>query len=126
MTSPDWTFTFLRVASGLAMLPYGWSKIENYAGTMQFMTGMGIPSFVAMLVVAAETVGAVSLVLGFATRFCAASLAVVMVGAVIAVHGMGYMQGFATPLLFLLMFLPLVVKGAGAWSIDRKIAALMK
>lgn len=118
---PGCALTFLRVTAGLAILPYGLQKVENFSGTLAFFGGMGIPSFIGVLVIVAETVGALSLILGFCTRFCAWSLALIMVGAIIAVHGMGYMAGYATPLLFLLLFLAIAMNGATECSIDGKM-----
>lgn len=125
--SNDYGMLLLRVCAALAMLPYGIGKTDllvdgSYGQTVQFFAGSGIPWIVTILVIIAETVGAVSLILGFCTRFCAAALMVVMAGAVHFVFGMGYMTGYATPLLFLIAFLPLVINGAGAWSIDGLIA----
>ncbi|MSR87099.1 DoxX family protein [Candidatus Peribacteria bacterium] len=124
-TKNDLGTMLLRVGAGLAMLPFGIQKVQTFEGTMQFFTGMGIPYFIAVLVVVAETLGAVALVLGFCSRFCAALLAVIMVGAVYAMFSSGYFAGYATPLLFLIMFVPLVVNGAGAWSVDAEISKKM-
>lgn len=124
----DYGMLTLRVCIGLAMLPYGLSKIGfmgqgSVSGTVQFMSGMGIPAIIAYLVILAETVGCVALILGFCTRFCAASLAVVMAGAVYFMFGNGYMMGYATPLLFLIAYIPLVINGAGAYSMDPMLSA---
>ena len=126
-TKNDYSIMLMRVAVGAAMLPYGLMKLGVIGGgtfqqTMGFLTSMGIPSFIAILVIAGESLGAVSLILGFCTRFCAASLTVIMGGAVMAMMSKGYMMGYATPLLFLIMFATLVQTGAGAWSIDGLIA----
>lgn len=78
-----------------------------------------------------ELLGAACLLLGFGTRFAAASLLVLTVVATYAVHlpaewgslgdlAMGYAisdQGFGNfklPLLFMAMLLPLLFTGAGA------------
>ncbi|MBP9774172.1 MAG: DoxX family protein [Candidatus Peribacteraceae bacterium] len=126
-TKNDYGILFLRVASGIAMLPYGLSKLGIIGGgtfqdSMGFLTGMGIPFFVAILVIVGESLGAISLIIGFCTRFCAASLTVIMAGAVMAMMSKGYMAGYATPLLFLIMYVTLTLNGAGAWSIDQIIA----
>lgn len=53
---------------------------------MGFFTGtLGIPA-IAFLVIMAESFGALSLILGFATRFSAASITLVMLGAVQMAH----------------------------------------
>ncbi|MBI1812309.1 DoxX family protein [Candidatus Peregrinibacteria bacterium] len=121
-TNHDYGTLLLRVGAGAAMLPFGILKLQTFTGTMQFLTSQGIPSFIAFLVILGESVGALSMIVGFCTRFCAASLAVIMIGAVAATYGSGYMTGFVIPLLFLFMFLPLIVHGGGAWSADEAIA----
>jgi len=120
-TQPTYNALLLRVASGAAMLPFGIMKIQTYDQTISFMTGAGIPWIIAILVIIAETLGALALILGLCTRFCAGSLAVIMVGAIFATYSMGYMSGFVIPLLFLIMFLSLTISGGGAWSADESI-----
>ncbi len=126
-TSQDKGLFLLRVGAGAAMLPFGLAKIGiigdvTLAQSLQFFASMGIPSFIGVLVIIAETVGAVSLIAGFCTRFCSASLAVIMVGAIIAGYGSGYFVGYVSPLLFLIMLLSLTIDGAGAWSLDLMIS----
>lgn len=116
-----------RLALGLVMLPHGLQKAvglfggPGFEGTMGFMTGMGIPAFIAALVIIGESVGAIALILGFCTRFCAASLAVIMLGAIILVHGAsGFFapSGYEYHLLAIGLGLVLVIQGGGAWSLD--------
>ncbi len=121
-TSHSYSFLLLRVSAGAAMLPFGIQKVQTFDATMGFLTGAGIPWIIAILVIIGESVGAISLILGFCTRFCAASLAVIMTGAVYMMFDKGYMMGYATPLLFLLLYLPLILAGAGAYSVDGVIA----
>lgn len=130
-TGNDYGMLVLRVTAGAAMLPYGLTKVgilagPGIAGTIEFFGGMGIPAFVAVLVMIAETVGAASMIFGFCTRFCAASLGVVMIGAAYTMRDAGFFTGYATPLLFLFLFLPLIVNGAGAMSMDGAIAKKMR
>lgn len=85
-----------------------------------------------------ELLGALALALGLATRFFSFSLMVLTVVAIAAVHWpeqwgslsellMGYrfsdMRGdgfgnYKLPALYLVMFLPLLLGGAGKWSLD--------
>lgn len=73
-----------------------------------------------------ELVGPVALVLGLGTRFASASLIVLTVVAWTSVHaGNGYNvcdNGFKLPLIYLVMFLPLLLSGAGKLSLDHLIA----
>jgi putative oxidoreductase len=101
----------------------------GYSGTMGFLTGtVGLPTIVAFLVIAAESAGALALIFGFLTRFCAASLAVVMLGAILMAHGQnGFFmnwqggqagEGYEYHILAIGLALSLVVSGAGRFSID--------
>ena len=86
-----------------------------------------------------EILGAIGLVLGLFTRFWAASLVVLTIVAIAGVHWpddwntlaelwKGYAvtdKGFGNyriPLLFLVMLLPLVLRGAGKLSLDHLLA----
>ncbi len=72
-----------------------------------------------------ELIGPVALVLGLATRFFAFSLSILTVVAIVSVHGgLGYNvcdQGWKLPLIYLVMFLPLIFAGPGKLSIDHWI-----
>lgn len=89
-----------------------------------------------------ELLGAAALVLGLATRFFSVSLMILTVVAIASVHwpeqwntlaellrgyrivdeeGDGY-GNYKLPLIYLVMFLPLLFGGAGWWSIDRLLA----
>ena len=69
-----------------------------------------------------ELLGAIALVLGFGTRFFSLSLIIVTIVAWYAVHaGNGYNvsnNGWKLPLIYLVMFVPLLLGGAGRLSLD--------
>jgi putative oxidoreductase len=73
-----------------------------------------------------ELAGAVLLVLGFATRIVSVKLVVLTVVAWAAVHaGNGYNvcdNGYKLPLIYLVLFAPLVLAGPGRASLDHWIA----
>ena len=73
-----------------------------------------------------ELLGAWALVLGFATRIISAKLIVLTLVAWAAVHaGNGYNvcdNGFKLPLIYLVMFVPLLLSGPGKASLDHLIA----
>src|SRR5688572_31752154 len=83
-TSNSSLLTVLRIALGLVMLPHGlqktmgWFGGYGFTGTMGGFTSMGIPAFLAFLVIAAESAGAVALITGFSTRIAAFGIGATM------------------------------------------------
>lgn len=69
-----------------------------------------------------EIIGPIALILGLGTRFFALSLSILTLVAISAVHvGHGYTiseGGWKLPLIYLVMFLPLMLSGPGKVSID--------
>jgi putative oxidoreductase len=111
---------------------FGWFGGYGFSGTMGFFTDtLGIPWLVALLVIAAESIGALFLILGFATRLCSAAMIVVMLGAVFMAHldygffmnwfGAQKGEGFEYHLLVIGMALTLTIAGAGRFSVDRAV-----
>ena len=138
-TDEAWSGLILRVMLGLVMLPHGAQKLLGwyggfgFAGTMGFFTEqMHMPAVVAFLVIIGESFGSLGLILGLLTRFTAASLSLIMVGAIAMVHwpngffmnwfGKQAGEGFEYHLLVIGMSLALLIAGAGKWSVDGAIA----
>jgi putative oxidoreductase len=73
-----------------------------------------------------ELIGPVALVLGLGTRFASVSLIILTIVAWVTVHaGNGYNvsdNGFKLPLIYLIMFVPLLLSGPGKLSLDHWIA----
>ena len=129
----------LRLTLGVVILPHGLQKLMGwfggygFSGTMDYFTGvMGFPAPVALLVIAAESAGALGLIVGFMTRFCAIGIGMVMTGAIFMVHwknaffmnwnGQQAGEGFEYHLLAIAIAFALLIKGGGILSIDRLIA----
>ena len=138
-TSADWSATAARIALGLVMFPHGAQKLlgwfggYGWAGTMGFLTGqIGLPTALASTVILIESLGSVALVTGFLGRLAAAGIAAVMLGAVATVHvGNGFFmnwggtqsgEGFEYHILALGIALVVMLKGSGAFSLDRLTA----
>jgi putative oxidoreductase len=133
-TNNDRILFLLRLTLGLVMLPHGAQKVlgwfggYGFSGTMGFMTGMGMPAVVAFLVIMGESLGALGLVFGFITRFCAFGILMIMLGAIGLVHlkfgffmnwsGQAAGEGIEYHLLMIGLALALLVRGGGAFSID--------
>jgi len=137
-TENDYGGLIARLALGIVMFPHGAQKVlgwfggYGFAGTMTFFTEtIGIPYFVALLVVLAEFLGSIGLIVGALTRIAALGIGSVMVGAILLVHlpngffmnwgGNQAGEGFEYHLLALGLALLLILRGAGALSIDRII-----
>ena len=108
--------------------------VEKYSGTnwfadiqseFPFPFNLIAPEISWQLATWFELIGAAALVLGLATRFFSLSLIVLTIVAWAAVHaGNGYNvcdNGYKLPLMYLLMFIPLLFNGAGKASIDHFI-----
>lgn len=138
-TDDAWTGLVLRLTLGLVMFPHGVQKLLGwyggfgFDGTMGFFTQqMGMPWLVAFLVIVGESFGSVALLVGFLTRFTAASFGIIMLGAITMVHlphgffmnwsGKQQGEGYEYHLLVIGMTLALLITGAGRWSVDRMIA----
>jgi putative oxidoreductase len=142
-TDEAWSSLILRVMLGVVMLPHGAQKLlgwfggYGFSGTMGFFTGtMHLPWIVAFLVIVGESFGSLGLILGFLTRFTAASFAVIMIGAIATVHwpngffmnwaGKQAGEGFEYHLLVIGMSLALLLAGGGKWSVDGAIARRLR
>ena len=113
---------------------FGWFGGWGYSATMSFFTGMmHIPAPLAFLAIAAEFFGGLGLLIGFLTRVSAFGIAVNMVVAILTVHrsfglfmnwsGAQKGEGFEYHLLAIAMCVFLMIRGAGAFSVDRTLTA---
>lgn len=138
-TDESWVGLILRLTLGLVMFPHGAQKLLGwyggfgFSGTLGFFTGtMHLPWLIAFLVIIGESFGSVALLLGLLTRFTAASMAIIMLGAIKMVHlpngffmnwfGKQAGEGYEYHLLVIGITLALLVTGAGKWSVDKVIA----
>ena len=138
-TDDTWQNLIIRVTLGGVIFPHGAMKLlgwfggQGVAGTIATFSHMWhIPAVLTLLVIAAESFGAIGLILGFLTRLCAFGLLCDMFGAIYLVHwnngffmnwfGKQHGEGFEYHLLVIGMALALLITGAGKWSIDRAIA----
>src|SRR4029077_20733489 len=137
-TDNDVATTVLRLVLGIvfffhgAQKMLGWFGGYGFSGTMNFFThNMGIPAVFAFLAIAAEFFGSLGLILGLLTRVAASGIIVNMVVAIVLVHhangffmnwdGNQKGEGYEYHLLTIAVALAIVIRGAGAFSIDRMI-----
>ena len=135
-TDADVAPLVLRLTLGLVMLPHGAQKLFGwfggfgYTATMDYFTQqVGLPALVALLVIVAESFGALGLVLGLLSRVAAFGIGVVMLGAIWIAHwqngffmnwsGSQAGEGFEFHLLAIGISVALVVTGSGTLSLDR-------
>ena len=140
LTDSSRTLLVQRVLLGGVMLPHGAQKLlgwfggYGFSGTMNYFTGtLHIPSLLAFLVIASEAFGSLGLLLGLGTRLAAFGAAATMIGAVLTTHlQVGFFmnwfgnqpgEGLEYHLLALALALPLVVRGGGAFALDRSLLA---
>lgn len=138
-TQNDVAATVLRLTLGVVMFPHGAQKMlgwfggYGFEGTMGFFTGqMGIPAVFAFLAILAEFAGALGLITGLLTRVAAFGIACVMVVATLTSHlahgffmnwyGNQSGEGFEYHLLALGLAIAIMIRGGGAFSIDKKIS----
>lgn len=126
-TAVDVSLLVLRVIVGVIFAAHGAQKLFGAFG------GQGLAAMVAdppngmgplgYPVTIGEFFGGLGLIFGFLSRFSAASLVVIMIGAIAMVHGKnGFFQsagGFEYNLALIGLLLPIFLCGPGKFSIGR-------
>jgi putative oxidoreductase len=137
-TSNDVALTTLRVVLGVVFFAHGAQKMlgwfggYGFHGTMGFFTHMGMPAPLALLIICTEFFGGLGLLVGLLTRIAALGVFGLMIGAIFMVHlqngfFMNWMgtqkgEGFEFHLLVLAIAAALLLRGAGAFSLDRSLS----
>ncbi len=118
----------LRVAVGVTFIASGWGKLHNLGQVTTYFESLGIPGAAvqAPMVSTIELIGGVMVLLGLGTRLAAALLTGVMaVAALTAIwpHSDGVVGLLGSiEIAYLLVFVHLVIHGAGAASLDHVIS----
>lgn len=137
-TQPSWAGLVLRLGLAAMMWPHGAQKLlgwfggYGFEGTMGYFVQSGIPAPVGFLVILGEFFGPLLLVSGFLTRFAAASIGVILLGATVLVHlpngffmdwaGAMAGEGFEFHVLAIAMALALAIGGGGSASVDLRLS----
>ena len=137
-TSNDYILTIVRLVLGLTFFMHGAQKMlgwfggYGFHGTMGFFTQQGIPAPLAFLAICAEFFGGLGLLVGLLGRIAALGIIVNMLVAIATVHhvngffmnwtGQQKGEGFEYHLLAIALAIVVLIKGSGAFSIDRAIA----
>ena len=142
-TNDDAAITILRLVLGVVFFAHGaqkalgWFGGYGFTGTMGFFTGMmHIPAVFAFLAIAAEFLGGLGLILGLFTRVAAFGISSNMIVAVAMVHHQfGFFmnwtggqkgEGYEYHLVLLAALVVLMIRGAGAASVDRMLSSSTK
>ena len=129
----------IRVMLGIVVFPHGAQKLLGWfggyglEGTLGFFTDtLGVPLIIAILVILGEPLGALGLITGFLTRFCAMGVLMIMAGAIVMSHaangffmnwsGKQAGEGFEYHILAIALCIPLLISGGGRFSVDGFIA----
>ncbi|MBI2930709.1 MAG: DoxX family protein [Planctomycetes bacterium] len=138
-TPPDWAAFTVRLVLGGVMFPhaaqkaFGWFGGYGFSATMtSFQEQLGIPAVLAFLEIITEFLASVGLIAGFLGRLSALAVAIIMLVAIGLVHapngffmnwfGTQPGEGFEYHLLALAMTIALMIRGSGAFSVDRAIS----
>lgn len=138
-TPNDITLAISRFVLGViffchgAQKTLGWFGGYGFKATMSaFTQQMGIPAALAFLALMAEFLGGIGLVLGLLTRIAAFGITCVMLIAVVMVHahfglfmnwaGNQKGEGIEYHLLVMVITIAVMVRGGGAYSVDRAIS----
>jgi len=139
-TDNDAAITILRLVLGAVFFAHGaqkalgWFGGYGFTGTMGFFTGMmHIPAPFAALAIAAEFLGGLGLIFGLLARIAAFGIFCNMAVAIALIHhqfglfmnwtGTQKGEGFEFHLLALAMTVFLMIRGAGAASVDRLLSS---
>jgi putative oxidoreductase len=136
-TSHDVALTMLRLVLGVVFFAHGAQKMlgwfggYGFHGTMGFFEHMGLPAPVAFLVICTEFFGGLGLIVGLLTRIAALGIGIEMIVAIFMVHlsngfFMNWMgtqkgEGYEYHLLVIAMAAALLLRGAGAFSVDEAV-----
>jgi putative oxidoreductase len=134
----DWVVGIARIVLGIIFFAHGAQKLLGWfsgpglANSMRaFTEHLHLPSTLAFLVIAGELFSGIGLIVGLFSRIAALVIALTMVGAIATVHwrfglflnwlGTQEGHGIEYHLLVIALALIVVVKGAGAFSLDRLV-----
>lgn len=114
----------LRVTLGTLLLSHGLLKVFVFTvpGTVGFFSSMGLPPIAAYLTIFAEVAGGTALIAGILTRLAAILSLPLLLGAVWAHSGNGWLfsnagGGWEFPLFLVAMTVVVAIQGGGAFQI---------
>lgn len=120
----DCALFILRLAVGAVFMYHGWQKLQGLDAIVGFFGKIGIPAagVMAPFIAGLEFFGGALIILGLAVRPIAFLLACTMLVAIFQAKGLSSWAKIEIDVAMLAMNLALLLTGAGACSIDAKIA----
>jgi len=125
----DVALLLARVIVGVVFMAHGAQKLFGAFGGPGLSAVVGMMGPLGYLVSIGEFFGGLGLVVGFLSRFSAASIIVIMLGAIVMVHGkvgffMNWMgnqggEGFEYHLLAIGILLVILIAGPGRYALGR-------
>jgi putative oxidoreductase len=142
-TDHDIATAVVRLVLGVVFFAHGAQKLLGWFGgygftsTMGFLTGvLQIPAIFAFLAITAEFFGGLGLIFGFLTRIAAIGVLSNMIVAIALVHSQfGFFmnwtgtqkgEGYEYHMVVLAAAVLLIIRGAGAVSLDRLLSSPAK
>ncbi len=127
-SNADLAALILRVTNGVLFLLHAGLKLFVFtpAGTAGFFESIGLPGFLAYLVIAAELLGGIALIVGYKTRIVSLGLILVLLGAIFTVHlSAGFFfsnanGGWEYPAFWAVTLLVLSLLGDGAYALGKR------
>lgn len=116
----DVAFLIIRLAVGIIFMAHGAQKLFGAFGGPGLAGVVGMMGPLGYLVSIGEFFGGLGLIVGFLSRFSAAALIVIMLGAIATVHGKnGFFldkKGFEYNLALIGLLAPILIAGPGRWA----------
>jgi len=138
-TNNEFTLTFCRLILGIVIFAHGAQKVLGwfggfgFSGTMGALTKMGLPTALVLFIMFVEFFGGLSMIFGLLSRLGGLGIAALMLGAIFTIHihvgffmnwfGAQKGEGFEFHLLAIALAVLIMVRGAGALSLDRAISS---
>jgi len=138
-TNNDWPSLVTRLTIGLILIPHGAQKMlgwlggYGFSGTMNYFTNtVNLSWIVAFMIIVIEFIGALSLIVGFASRIWAVLVIFLMIGIIVTAHfengffmnwyGSQKGEGYEYHLLVIGLSIVTLLGGSGKFSLDGVIA----